>query len=428
VNLGTPSAVDNCSPVTVTNNAPTVFPIGQTTVTWTATDASNNSSSATQKVVIFDGNPPIVTAPPDIEVQADAGTCYWTVDTNILGTATGVDNCGLPSVVNNAGSTLAVGTHRIIWTAIDDNGNRSTDVQIVTVVGDPPSITCPTNRRVNTDPGMAGAVVTFATPTANSSCADVEIIRTGGLGSGSFFPLGTTTVSYMAIDGSNQIDVCSFDVTVVDNEAPQIWVKVAPRFLWPADNKLYDIKATVETWDNVPGTTAELVSIQSNENDNGDIVDADYGVFDTEFKLRAKRGNGPRVYVVTYKATDAASNVTFGTATVTVPTNKPKEIDIEEGTLPVPDGVTLAQNYPNPFNPSTTISFGTPDQRHMHLVVYDIMGRPVRTLFDVVLDAGSYSVDWDGRSDAGEVLPSGLYIYQLRAGDQRLERKMLLAR
>jgi hypothetical protein len=151
-------------------------------------------------------------------------------------------------------------------------------------------------------------------------------------------------------------------------------------------------------------------------------------VFDTEFKLRAKRGNGPRVYVVTYKATDAASNVTFGTATVTVPTNKPKEIDIEEGTLPVPDGVTLAQNYPNPFNPSTTISFGTPDQRHMHLVVYDIMGRPVRTLFDVVLDAGSYSVDWDGRSDAGEVLPSGLYIYQLRAGDQRLERKMLLAR
>ncbi len=429
VNLGSPSAIDNCSAVTVTNNKPASFPIGVTFVTWTATDANSNSSNAVQKVVIFDNNPPIVTAPADIEVEADPGQCYWTVDNNVLGTATGVDNCNIPNVANNAGLTLAVGTHRVIWTATDANGNQSTDVQLVTVVGDPPTITCQANILASTDPGMAGAVVTYTPPVANSTCADVEVIRTGGLASGSFFPLGTTTVTYMAIDGSNQTDFCSFDVTVEDNEAPQIWVKVAPRYVWPADNKMYDFKATVELWDNVPGTTAVLTSIVCNQDTTGDLNGVTLGVFDDMFQLRAQLSvNSPRIYTITYQATDAASNSTFGSAIVTIPIDKPKDAEIEEGTLPVPTGVTLAQNYPNPFNPTTTISFGTPDQRHMELVIFDIMGRPVRTLFDVVLDAGSYSVVWDGRSDAGETLPSGLYIYQLRAGNQRLEQKMLLAR
>ncbi|MCZ7556514.1 MAG: HYR domain-containing protein [Bacteroidia bacterium] len=428
VNLGLPSAVDNCTGVTLSNNKPATFPIGVTLVTWIATDGNGNSASAIQKVTIFDGNIPTVVAPPDIVVDADPGLCYWTVDNNVLGTATGTDNCGVPNLVNNAGSTLSVGVHRIIWTATDAYGNRSTDVQLVTVVGDPPTIACPANIVVSTDPGMAGAVVNFTPPVANSTCADVEVIRTEGLGSGSFFPLGTTTVSYLAIDGSNQTATCSFTVTVEDNEAPQIWVKVAPRYLWPADNKLYDIKATVEVWDNVPGTTARLTSITCNQNANGDIVGETIGVFDDMFQLRAKRDNGPRTYTITYEAIDAANNTTFASATVTVPTQKPKDADIEEGELPIPTGVTLAQNYPNPFNPTTTISFGTPDTRHMELVIFDVMGRPIRTLFDVVLDAGSYSVTWDGRSDAGETVPSGMYIYQLRAGDVRLEQKMLLAR
>ena len=428
VDLGTATANDNCTAVVVTNNKLTVFPIGETIVTWTATDGNGNSAIAIQKVVIFDGNPPTVNAPPDIEVDADAGLCYWTVVPATLGMATRNDNCGIPSVANNAGLTLSVGTHRIIWTAMDANGNRSTDIQLVTVVGDEPTITCPVVPTADTDPGMAGAVVYYTAPVANSSCSDVEVIRTEGLSSGSFFPVGTTTVSYMAIDGSNQMVQCSFTVTVEDNENPQIWVRVAPRYLWPADNKLYDIKAIVELWDNVPGTTAVLTSITCNQNANGDIVGANFNVFDDMFQLRADRDNGERVYTVTYTATDAANNVISGSATVTVPTNKPKEVEIEEGELPVPIGVTLAQNYPNPFNPSTRISFGTPDTRHLELVIFDIMGRPVRTLFDIVLDAGTYTVEWDGTSDGGQPLPSGLYIYQLRAGNQRLERKMLLAR
>ncbi len=431
VMLGTAAASDNCGSVTVTNDKPATFPLGETIITWTATDSYGNFSTATQKVKIFDANPPSVTAPPDIEVTVDPGECYWTVNSSILGAATGSDDCDIsPLVQNNAGLTLNAGQHRIIWTATDAQGNRSTDVQIVTVVGDPPTITCPSNILKNTDPGKAGAIVTYSQPTAGSTCASYEIIRTGGLGSGSFFPLGTTTVSYMVIDGSNQIATCSFTVTVVDNEAPQVSVKLAPRYLWPADNKLYDIVATVEVSDNVPGATAMLTSITCNQNASGDIAGASTGVFDTQFQLRAKRdnGNSARVYTVTYTVTDLASNTNTGTALVVVPTQKPKDADFEGNGLPVPERLVLEQNYPNPFNPSTQITFGTNESQHVQLVIYDAMGRAVRTLFDEALDAGSYTVEWDARDNAGNILPSGVYMYQLRAGSEQLVRKMLLTR
>jgi predicted outer membrane repeat protein len=425
VSLGTPTASDNCTGVTVTNNKPSSFPIGDTDVTWTAVDGAGNITQAVQKVTVFDANPPSVVAPPNIEVGVDPGTCYWTVDPLVLGSATSYDNCSVPNVTNSAGLTLTAGTHRVIWTALDANGNRSTDVQIVTVVGDPPSITCVGNITMNTDPALPGAVVSFAPPTAASSCSEIEIIRTDGLGSGDFFPVGTTTVAYMAIDASNQIAVCSFDVTVIDNENPQITVNVAPVYLWPANNQMEDVKATVEVCDNVPGATAVLTSITSNENINGDVKDASTGVFDLNYEFRAKNGKGPRTYTVLYTATDVEGNTSTASAVVTVPTQKPKDFD--EEVLPAPQTVTLEQNYPNPFNPSTLISFGTPVEQHVELRIYNTMGRHVRTLVSNVLTAGSYTMEWDGRDDAGLTLPSGVYLYMIRAGGAQVERKMILA-
>ena len=427
VDLGAPVVSDNCSVSTVVASKPASFPIGETFVNWTATDGSGNVSVAVQKVTIFDGIPPTISAPADIEVEADPGQCYWTVVPAVLGTATNInDNCSVPTVNNSAGSALAVGTHRVIWTAIDGNGNRTTDVQIVTVVGEPPTIMCPSDITVSTDPGKAGAVVTFSPPTTGSTCSDYELIRTGGLGSGDFFPVGTTTVSYMVIDGSNQIATCSFDVTVEDNEDPQISVSMAPRYLWPANNQIYDVEATVVVWDNVPGAAAVLTSITCNQNANGDIFGATTGVFDRNFELRAKNVNGPRIYTVTYTATDVAGNYSSASATVTVPTQKPK--DLEETGLPVPTSLSLEQNYPNPFNPSTLITFGTPVEQHVELRVFNAMGQQVRTLYSGTLPEGSYTVEWDGTDDNGAPLGSGVYLYMLRAGGEQSLKKMILAR
>lgn len=430
IDIGTPNVGDNCSVSTVTAAEPAVsYPIGTTDVVWTVTDGSGNMAQATQKITIIDNLPPSITAPADITVSADPGECFWTVNAAVLGTPTGVaDNCSVPTATHNAGATLDVGVHRVLWTAMDDEGNFTTDVQLVTVLSPQPTISCPANILVNTDPGRPGAVVTYTVPVGLSTCPGVETIRTDGLGSGRFFPVGTTTEEYTVLDASNQTASCSFTVTVVDNEDPNITVKLAPEHLWPANNKLWNVYATVHASDNTDSVSIILVSISSNQPPDGpDIVDATPNVFDDFFQLRAKKANNSnRIYSVTYKAMDRYGNSATATATVTVPALKPKDYEIPD--LPIPDGLELAQNYPNPFNPHTTISFGIPEAQHVRLVIYDAMGRAVRALTDVDLDAGEYYMTWDSRDDAGVQLPSGMYICRLIAGDQSIERKMLLAR
>ncbi len=74
---------------------------------------------------------------------------------------------------------------------------------------------------INNDPGVDGAVVTFHSPQASDNCAEVSIAQTAGLASGSTFPVGTTTNTFQATDGSGNTSSRSFDVTVVDIEAPK---------------------------------------------------------------------------------------------------------------------------------------------------------------------------------------------------------------
>lgn len=88
----------------------------------------------------------------------------------------------------------------------------------------------------------------------------------------------------------------------------------------------------------------------------------------------------------------------------------------------------LYQNRPNPFNPTTEIRFdvsGAGDPR-VRLVVYDVAGRAVRMLIDDRRSAGSYTVGWDGRGDAGGMLSSGVYYYRMRVGNLVQTRKMML--
>ena len=94
----------------------------------------------------------------------------------------------------------------------------------------------------------------------------------------------------------------------------------------------------------------------------------------------------------------------------------------------VPDRFALDQNYPNPFNPSTTIAYRLNEAADIKLTVYNMLGQNIRTLVNKKSQAGEYSVQWDGRNDAGNLVASGIYFYQLVAGDQIQVRKMLLMR
>jgi hypothetical protein len=92
----------------------------------------------------------------------------------------------------------------------------------------------------------------------------------------------------------------------------------------------------------------------------------------------------------------------------------------------------LMQNFSNPFNPSTRIRFDIPGENEsttaVVLGVYDTRGRLVRNLLDDALAPGSYSLHWDGRSDAGDELSSGVYFLLIHAGTHRATMKMVLAR
>lgn len=97
----------------------------------------------------------------------------------------------------------------------------------------------------------------------------------------------------------------------------------------------------------------------------------------------------------------------------------------KEGAL-VPGRFMLAQNHPNPFNPSTDIEFSLPASAPVRLEVFNTLGRKVRTLVNRTLPSGVHTITWDARSDEGERVPSGAYLYRLSAGELVESKTMTL--
>lgn len=89
-----------------------------------------------------------------------------------------------------------------------------------------------------------------------------------------------------------------------------------------------------------------------------------------------------------------------------------------------PRRFVLHQNYPNPFNPATQISYDLFQDAAVLLKIYNLRGQEVRTLVDETKPAGTYTVRWDGSSNAGTRVASGVYIYVLRAGEFVQSRRM----
>jgi flagellar hook assembly protein FlgD len=88
----------------------------------------------------------------------------------------------------------------------------------------------------------------------------------------------------------------------------------------------------------------------------------------------------------------------------------------------------LEQNYPNPFNPSTTIRFSLREAGKVHLAIYNLQGREVRTLAASEMRAGVHTLSWDGKDQHGHAVPSGVYFCKLRVNGFEDTRKMVMAR
>jgi hypothetical protein len=92
----------------------------------------------------------------------------------------------------------------------------------------------------------------------------------------------------------------------------------------------------------------------------------------------------------------------------------------------VPDVFSLKQNFPNPFNPISTLQYGLPDNAHVSLIIYDMLGKEITQLVNTTQEAGFRSVQWDATDSMGRPVSAGVYLYQIQAGEFVQTKKMVL--
>ncbi len=235
VSLGSPTTVTPDGFFSLTNNAPSAFPLGSTTVTWTVTDIPGQTATCAQTVTVTDDDSPLLTCPADIVKLSDPSYCGKSVNFThpVL-----IDNCsGALALTYQIGSdppvtvtsvtsdyTFPVGITTVKYTATDVAGNTTTCSFTVTVNDNtPPTITntnSPANFTAVNTPGLCTAPVIWTPLTASDNCTGVLLAN--NYNPGYAFPVGVTTVIYTATDAHGNTTTTSFTVTVTDTEKPVI--------------------------------------------------------------------------------------------------------------------------------------------------------------------------------------------------------------
>jgi hypothetical protein len=321
----------------VTNNAPSAFPLGETTVTWTVTDTSGNTKTATQKVTVVDVTKPVITRTGAASLTVECHTSF----TDPGASASDACDANVPVNVSGVVNADVVGTYTLTYNASDDSGNAAvavtrtvnvvdTTAPLVTLNG-PSSVTVECHT-VYTDAG-ASATDSCAGSVSVSSTSDVNVNAPG-----------TYHVTWSATDPSNNTGTATRTVVVVDTTPPVITTNGQTPSLWPANHKYQTFTVTnfvtgatdsCNTSLGVSNVVIEKVTSDEIENGNGDGNTSDDIVIAANCKsvqLRAERqggGNG-RVYTITFKVTDASGNVGRKTAKVVVPHN-PGETPVDSG-------------------------------------------------------------------------------------------------
>ncbi len=226
------TSTDNCGNASITQTDVTglasgsVFPVGTTTLSYQATDASNNVHACSFEVTVQDTEAPVLTCPANMVVTNDPGNCGAMVSYTIGST----DNC---TTVNHAqtddsglssGDFFPKGMTYQTYTATDGVGNTQACSFSITVVDNElPVITCPSDITVNSEVGTCGAIVAYQV-SATDNCPGENLIQTSAanLASDDSYPVGVTAKSFEVIDAAGNTATCSFTITVVDIEYPTI--------------------------------------------------------------------------------------------------------------------------------------------------------------------------------------------------------------
>jgi len=303
--------------------------IGEHIIALDVIDRAGAFDSNELTIIVQDTTPPVFTnIPQDLAVECDGG--YNPSQLNAwLACATAVDKCGDVTITNNFTGILnscgATGSTTVTWTAEDEYGNTATTPPATFTIVDtiPPVITCPAD--VTLEYPADTSVEANGSATADDTCGTVTVTHSDlwqqGCGNA-----GTLARKWSATDECGNSSEYVQKIKVVDTTPPDFEFSVSPTLLWPPNHKMVDITPKWTASDECdPEPQVSLVAIVMSEDDNaigdghttGDIEIGEGG----QIYVRSERSGAHtgRIYTITYQAVDDCGNVTFRSATVSIP-------------------------------------------------------------------------------------------------------------
>ena len=348
--LGESTVIDNGIILSITNDAPQFFKIGETLVTWITSDASGNTASATQLVSVVDTMPPTIMPPEEIVFEATSAIGN-TVDTGIIN-ATDVQQV---TIKNNAPSTFSIGETIIIWNVTDASGNSAVAQQTVSVVDTtPPSITI-TNNITDEATGLNGNIVSLS----EIFVEDISEISSVGNNAPETFPFGNTTVTWTVTDSYGNVATKEQTISIIDTTPPKIIV--------PKD------------------VVVEAVDVKEN------FVDLGQPHVEDKVEIASVTNDAPNSFpigmtTVIWEVSDTSGNFASATQVISVVDSTPPEI------IP-PSNITVEAKGPD----GTTVSIGS-------ATVSDIIGvSTVSNNTPSVFPIGDTMVTWTANDTNGNI-------------------------
>jgi len=354
--------------VTVTNDAPSVFPLGVTTVTFSAVDAAGNTGSATAIVTVSDLSVPVITLVGNTSMTLNLHASFtepgYSATDNIDGDIT--SNVVVTGVVN----TVSVGTYTLSYAVVDTAGNIALiqTRQVTVQDASAPVIVAPNNITVaavdaNGTPATEAAIATFLSSANGSDDVDSNVVVAHN--APNVFPMGVTTVTFTATDAAGNTGSATAKVTVSDLSVPVITL-VGNTSMTVNLNASFTDPGYIAT-DNVDGDITSKVVV------TGTVNTASLGTYTLSYSVVDTAGNNALIAIRQVTVQDASAPVIVAPNNITVAAEDANGTPATEaaiatflssanGSDDVDSNVVVAHDAPNVFPMGvTTVTFTATD-------------------------------------------------------------------
>ena len=416
------SAEDNCDPEPVIgNDAPDLFELGTTVVTFTAEDASGNMAECTASVEVVD------TTPPEISLELNR-SALWPPNHkfhDIVAYATAEDICDPnPTVVLTAIESNEAANGR-------GDGNTNPDIHGADVGSEDYEFELRAERAGGGD-GRVYTVIYTASDISGNTASDTATVivphdqRGKARASNGYNKIGTGfdgAAERIALIIPSDDGFVPMSIRLRGAQIGNIKGVVSPEEIYRGDVTgdgtddvllVYPASTAKELFLKAEGHKAKTSLHYADQDNNHFVV---YNIFELGDPQMVSLESLERV---TFEddATDDSGSGDDGSG------DDATDDEIVTGATPtITAGLTMR---PNPFNPSTTVFYSMPTAGEVTVSVYDIKGRLVQTLVNTSKPAGDYSVTWNGLNSQGQAVASGVYFMRMDAPGVGITRKAVL--